>query len=79
MSQFEVVIDATYTGILKPEPRAYQSCAEALGLACEDCVFVDDQLRNVLGAQAVGMQTVHFDVRRPGDSYQQALNLLKSN
>ena len=76
MRQFEVVIDATYTKIMKPDPRAYYSCAEALGLACEDCIFVDDQLRNIVGAKQAGMQTVHFNVQQPRQSYEQALSLL---
>ena len=77
MDRFEVIIDATYTKILKPDPRAYRDCAEALGLPCEQCVFVDDQMRNIVGAQAVGMHTVHFDVHQPQQSYQQALDLLQ--
>ena len=76
MDQFEVIIDATYTKILKPDIRAYRGCADALGMACEDCVFVDDQLRNIDGAKEVGMQTVHFDVQKPQQSFQQALSLL---
>jgi putative hydrolase of the HAD superfamily len=77
MDRFEVIIDATYTKILKPDPRAYRDCAKALGLACEQCVFVDDQMRNIIGAQAVGMHTVHFDVHQPQHSYQQAIDLLQ--
>jgi putative hydrolase of the HAD superfamily len=77
MNLFEVVVDATYTKILKPDPRAYLDCAEALGLACRQCVFVDDQMRNVDGAKAAGMQAVHFDVQNPQYSYQQAIDLLK--
>jgi putative hydrolase of the HAD superfamily len=77
MDRFEVIIDATYTKILKPDPRAYRDCAEALGLPCEQCVFVDDQMRNIVGAQAVGMHTVHFDVHQPQHSYRQAIDLLQ--
>jgi len=77
MQRFDVVMDATYTHILKPDARAYRACAEALGLACADCVFVDDQPRNIRGAQAVGMQTVLFDVQQPQQCYQQALDLLQ--
>ena len=73
LSNFEVVIDATYTGILKPDPRAYQLCLEALKLPADQCVFVDDQRRNIDGAEKVGMATVHFDVREPKTSYGQAL------
>ncbi len=73
---FDVIIDATYTGILKPDRRAYEMCSDALGIAPADCVFVDDQSRNVLGAMRLGWQTVQFDVTNPSDSYQRALRLL---
>lgn len=70
---FDFIIDATYTGILKPDPRAYAFVTEALSLPAESCVFVDDQQRNVDGGRAVGMRTVHFDVARPALSYAEAL------
>ena len=73
---FDVVVDATHTGILKPDARAYGLVTEQLGCAARDCVFVDDQMRNIVGARAVGMQTVHFDVTRPLASYGAALALL---
>lgn len=73
---FDVIIDATYTGVLKPDPRAYDMCTAALGVSATDCVFVDDQSRNVLGAMKRGWQTVQFDVTQPADSYRRALNLL---
>jgi putative hydrolase of the HAD superfamily len=76
LQSFDVVIDATYTGILKPDRRAYALCTEALGLSAADCVLVDDQRRNVIGAMNMGWQTVHFDVTHPADSYQRALDLL---
>ena len=74
---FDVIVDATYTGILKPDPRAYQACLDQLGLPAGDCVFVDDQMRNIEGARAVGLQTVHFNVRQPRESYAEALSLLE--
>lgn len=76
IKDFDVLIDATYTGILKPDPRAYSMCIDALALDARDCVFVDDQLRNIQGASAVGMQTVHFDVMNPKASFAQTLTLL---
>ena len=79
LERFDTIIDATYTGILKPDPRAYESCADALSLPLENCVFVDDQMKNIKGAQAVGMQTVHFDVQRPEQSYRQAIRLLRGD
>ena len=73
---FEVVVDATYTNILKPDPRAYALCVDQLGLAAHDCVFVDDQLRNVDGGRRASLQVVHFDVMQPQASYDQALAML---
>lgn len=69
LEQFEVIVDATYTGILKPDPRAYQICLDQLGLMAGECVFVDDQDRNIKGAERVGLRAVAFDVTRPTDSY----------
>lgn len=75
LSLFEAVVDATYTKILKPDGRAYAMVGEALQLPLSACVFVDDQKRNVDGAMAAGMPTVHFDVAEPARSYAEALSL----
>lgn len=76
LDRFDVVVDATHTRILKPDPRAYQLVCDALDCQAGDCVFVDDQARNISGARAFGMRAVHFDVRNPADSYRQALACL---
>ncbi|MBZ0127896.1 MAG: HAD-IA family hydrolase [Rhodobacteraceae bacterium] len=76
LKAFDVIVDATYTGILKPDPRAYAECLAQLGLPAETCVFVDDQPRNIEGARAVGLACVAFDVTNPIASYRQALSLL---
>ncbi len=73
---FDVIVDATYTKILKPDPRAYEQVLAEVGLDRADCVFVDDQKKNIEGAEAVGLPYVHFDVTRPADSYAQALKML---
>ncbi|WHO76726.1 HAD family hydrolase [Rhizobium sp. BT03] len=73
---FDVIVDATYTQILKPDPRAYEQVLSELGLPREACVFVDDQKKNIEGAEAVGLPHVHFDVTRPAESYARALAML---
>ncbi|UGY02086.1 HAD family hydrolase [Bradyrhizobium quebecense] len=73
LKRFDTVVDATHTGILKPDPRAYQSVLDELALEAEDCVFVDDQRRNITGAAAYNMRTVLFDVRSPAACYSEAL------
>jgi len=76
ISLFDAIVDATYTKILKPDPKAYKILTDTLGLPAETCVFVDDQKRNIDGATACGLQTIHFDVRDPLRSYREALTLL---
>lgn len=76
LDAFDVIVDATHTGILKPDPRAYAAVVEALGVPAPECVFVDDQPRNVEGARRAGMQAVTFDVTAPAASYRAALLLL---
>lgn len=73
---FDAIVDATYTGILKPDPRAYAAVTEALGLPAQQCVFVDDQQRNADGGVKAGLQVVHFDVLQPAASFAKARELL---
>lgn len=73
LTDIDLIVDATHTGILKPDSRAYALVTDGLGLAAGDCVFVDDQITNIRGALAAGFRTVHFDVKRPTESYRAAL------
>lgn len=70
---FDVIVDASHTGILKPDRRAYYAVCEALAIEPGACVFVDDQERNIEGAIACGFDTVWFDVKNPHESYRRAL------
>jgi putative hydrolase of the HAD superfamily len=60
---FDVVVDASSTLILKPDPRAYALAVEQLGVPAAAVLFVDDQFRNVAGAVRAGLQAQHFDLR----------------
>lgn len=76
LADFDLIVDATYTGILKPDPRAFDFILDGLSVKAADCVFVDDQMKNIRGAEACGMSTVPFDVTRPDASFARALTLL---
>jgi len=76
LEAFERIDDATYTGVLKPDPQAYLGSLQALGLQAEEAVFVDDQPRNVEGARRLGIPTVAFDVTHPAASCEEARQLL---
>lgn len=55
LSDFDLIVDATYTEILKPDPRAYAFITDGLSISAANCVFVDDQLKNIRGGVAAGM------------------------
>lgn len=74
LADIDLIVDATYTGILKPDPRAYAFITDGLTLDASDCVFVDDQIRNIGGPQSAGFRTIHFDVTRPAEGFRAALN-----
>ena len=57
---FEEIVDSAFVGCRKPEPQIYELTLERIGMPAEACLFVDDLQPNVEGAQAAGMQAVHF-------------------
>lgn len=63
LKDMAAIIDATHTGILKPDRRAYGMAIDALKASAEDVLFVDDQMRNVVGAVKAGLQVQYFDLR----------------
>jgi epoxide hydrolase-like predicted phosphatase len=56
---FDAVVISGEVGMRKPEARIFRLTADRLGLAPEECVFVDDLAPNIRGAAAVGMVGVH--------------------
>jgi FMN phosphatase YigB (HAD superfamily) len=55
------VVDLSYeTGIAKPNEMAYLNVADKLGVASEECIFVDDQERHCTGARDTGMQALEY-------------------
>ncbi|UED85507.1 HAD family hydrolase [Streptomyces profundus] len=55
---FDVTVISEREGVAKPEPAIYQLMLDRLGLPGADCVFVDDQARNLPPAEALGMTTL---------------------
>jgi putative hydrolase of the HAD superfamily len=55
---FDGVVISGDEGMHKPQPEIFRLGAERVGLAPEECVFVDDLRENCDGAEAVGMTAV---------------------
>lgn len=72
LTQVDVLVDASVTGILKPDPRAYALAAERLDTAPGEIVFVDDMPWNVTGARKAGMIALELDLHDPAAVFAQA-------
>ncbi len=57
---FDVVINSARVGMAKPDVRIYYLAADRMGVPVSACVFTDDLIHNIEGAQAAGMQAIHF-------------------
>lgn len=47
-------------GLRKPYPESYTALLDAEGLKVEETLFIDDTLKNIEGAKAAGLQTIHL-------------------
>lgn len=60
---FEVILFSGEEGILKPDPEIFDRALRALGVERSQAIFVDDTLRKVEGANAIGMHGIQFITR----------------
>ena len=58
MARFDHVVESSKAGIRKPDPRIYQMMCEALGVAPNACVYLDDLGINCKPAAALGMHAI---------------------
>ncbi|HEY8675772.1 MAG TPA: HAD family phosphatase [Candidatus Dormibacteraeota bacterium] len=55
---FDVVVDSSQVRMRKPDPAIFLLTCDRLGLAPEECLFVDDLRCNVDAATELGMTTI---------------------
>ena len=60
LAVFDEVVLSYEIGVIKPSPRAYEIIAERLGLEVRECVLIDDQERNCVGAREAGMKAILY-------------------
>lgn len=73
---FDVIVDASLTGVPKPDPAAFAAGIEALGLPAEQIVFLDDMPWNIEGARRAGLTAVQVPWDDPGPAIDTARKLL---
>ena len=63
LGEFDHAVISGHVGVVKPDPRIFEALFEQIGRRPEELLFVDDQLKNIEAARAVGMPSIHF---KPG-------------
>ncbi|MDW3650265.1 MAG: HAD family phosphatase [Bacteroidia bacterium] len=57
---FEGILVSGKEKLIKPDPAIYKLLFERFNIDPEKAIFIDDSLKNVEGAKAVGMHAIHF-------------------
>jgi putative hydrolase of the HAD superfamily len=58
MAEFDFVLESSKVGLRKPDPRFYQRALEALDVAADEAVYLDDLGINLKPAREMGMRTI---------------------
>lgn len=58
---FDGLVMSGVLGITKPNPAIFRHLLDTYRLDPAECIFIDDRLSNVEGAEFVGMHGYHFD------------------
>ena len=61
IEMFDHLIELSKVGLRKPDPRIYRMMCEALSVAPEECVYLDDLGGNLKPARAMGMTTIRVE------------------
>jgi putative hydrolase of the HAD superfamily len=57
---FDVVVCSGDIGLAKPDPAIFRFALAQLEVAPQEAIFIDDSLRHVEAARAVGLRAIHF-------------------
>lgn len=63
---FDLYINSAVEGIKKPDPKIYLLATQRLGIAAEQCLYMDDLAINVAAAEKLGMKIIHWENKEEG-------------
>ena len=58
--RFDLVFNSYKTGKGKRDPSFFRDVCRALGVAPDEALFIDDNLKNIERARGEGLRTIHF-------------------
>lgn len=60
LQYFEGILVSGQEKLKKPDPKIYQMILDRYGLNPSECIFIDDNARNVAAAEAEGIKSIIF-------------------
>lgn len=74
---YDVVIDSSVVGAIKPERRVYEIAEEKAGVPPSEILLVDDSRANLMAAERMDWHVLWFDDFRPAESAEHVKNALE--
>jgi FMN phosphatase YigB (HAD superfamily)/DNA-binding XRE family transcriptional regulator len=74
---YDVIVDSSETGHVKPEVAIFEIAAEKAGVQPSEILLVDDTNANVVAAEKAGWHVLWFDYAEPADSIKEIRETLQ--
>ena len=65
--EYDVIIDSSEVGAIKPESKIFEIAAERAGVAPEEILFIDDSRPNIMTADKLGWRVLWCDAYHPDE------------
>jgi len=75
---FDNMVISGAVGFVKPELEIYQIMLDKIGKPARECLFIDDSLPNVLQANKMGFDTIHFQSSAQLEDELKRLGIMRS-
>lgn len=63
---FDLYVNSAMEGVKKPDPEIYLLTAKRLGVAPDECLYMDDSIINVEAAEKLGMKGIYWENKEIG-------------
>lgn len=74
---YDVIIDSSETGFIKPEPDIYDLAVKRAGVNPGEILLIDDSRANLMAAGKKGWMTIWFDDYRPKEAVEKIKSALE--
>jgi epoxide hydrolase-like predicted phosphatase len=74
---YDVIVDSSEVGTMKPEARIYEIAQDRSGFPPDEIIFIDDNRANIMAAERLGWHVLSFDDTRPKEAVERVRKALE--